>query len=103
MAPPAPVPLPPQSPEEIAAIQAREDAMDDDEYIASPAGKDALKQAIDLISPRNGTPAVSVEESFEQLPATMRRLLMKYLDKKVRMKQHLNKKEDNVARALGIK
>lgn len=77
--------------------------MDDDEYIASPAGQDALRQAIGLISPKNGTPAVIVEANFEHLPATTRRLLKKYLDKKVRMKQRLNKQENNVAKALGLK
>lgn len=77
--------------------------MDDDEYIASTEGKDALRQALDLISPRNGTPAVIVEASYEKLPATTRRLLLRYLDKKVRMGQRLNKKENNVAKALGLK
>ena len=103
MAPPAPAPLPPQSPEEIAAIQAREDSMDDDEYLASDSGKATMKQLIDDLSPRNGTPAVVVEEAFEALPATSRRLIMKYLDRKARMGQRMNKKENNVAKALGIK
>lgn len=103
MAPPAPAPLPPQSPEEIAAIQSREDSMDDDEYLASPEGKNTMRQLIDQLSPRNGTPAVVVEETFDALPTASRRLIMRYLDKKARMGQRMNKKEDNVAKALGIK
>lgn len=77
--------------------------MNDDVYLASPAGKDAMKQLIEQLSPRSGTPAVVVEETFDALPGASRRLITKYLDRKVRMGQRLNKKENNVAKALGIK
>ena len=103
MAPPAPAPLPPQSPEEIAAIQARDDDMSDDVYLSTPEGKETMRGLLQQISPKNGTPAVVVEQEFEALPAVSRRLIMSFLSKKVRMKQHLNKREDNVAKALGIK
>ena len=100
MAPPHPAPLPPQSPEEIAAIQAREDSMDDAEYVATKTGQLTARQLINSISPTSGTPGPIVKANFVALDPPDRGIVKAYLRARVASKKNLSKKEVNVLRYI---
>lgn len=105
MAPPAPAPLPPQSPEEIAAIQAHEDAMDDDEYVKTPEGQTTAAQLIATIAPTAATPRQLVRDSFNALSPEDRRIIKAYLRFKMTKKSRgkkLNNREAHVLSVIGV-
>lgn len=102
MAPPAPVPLPPQSPEEIAAIQAREDAMDDAEYVATKDGQLTARQLVNRISPTSGTPGPIVQANFNALDPPDRGIVKAFLRSRVASKKKLTKKEENILRYIRL-
>ena len=86
--------------ERLAAIQRREDEMDDEEYLKTDQGKETLKILLEIISPRNGTAGVTVNENYNALNPSYKTLILSHLRKKLRMRQKLNKREENIAAAL---
>lgn len=102
MAPPAPAPAPAPLADEIAAIEERENAMDDAEYVNTAEGQESARALISRISPGTGTPPPVVQSAFAALEPQYQRIVKAYLRRKLSKKQKLNKREANVLQAIGV-